>query len=56
MTAREVVVWEEAHSTTELIFCLWRVEGAWQEERPLFLLTVGTSDARGKNELTSLIK
>jgi hypothetical protein len=27
MTAREVVVWEEAHSTTELIFCSLLMEG-----------------------------
>jgi hypothetical protein len=43
---------------TALIFCPCKfMEGGGQEERPLFLLTLGTSDAwvklgRGKNELT----
>jgi hypothetical protein len=50
MTAREVVVWEEAHSSTsstELIFCLWRVEArVARRKTTIFLLTLGTSDAR----------
>jgi hypothetical protein len=49
VTAREVVMWEEAHSSTRY---LYRIDfllvegGGWQEERQLFLLTLGTSDAR----------
>jgi hypothetical protein len=48
MTAREVVVWEEAHSSTISTELILLVEGGgWQEERPLlFLLAIGTSDAR----------
>jgi hypothetical protein len=39
MTAREVVVWEEAHSLViELIFCSWRVEGGKKKDHYYFYL------------------
>jgi hypothetical protein len=40
MTAREVVVWEEAHISTistELIFCSWRVEGGKKKDHYFYL-------------------
>ena len=62
MTAREVVVWEEARSSTsstELIFCLWRVEGGKKKDNYFFTYTWNfrcTGGVQGKNELTSLLK